>query len=284
MAFEITIPQLKPKNKTTKDLIIAILSENWPLTSKKIYNIVRNSYNINVTYQAVHKTIKQLLNQDVLEKHGRELKLNTEWIEQIREFAYNLENSYKNNNKQTTFFSNSEINNMVFKTFQELDRFLFKFIKNNLIEIENNGEASYSYWRHGWWPLLYIKDELKFLKEAKIAKNYYIIIMNNTIIDNWCSGFFSKIGMNIETGINLECNYDFLVYNDFVIQIYYPQDLKKSMDIFYTSLKDIRDLDIDYMLKTIFERETQIHLLIMRNAMIAKELKRKILNLFNNSL
>jgi len=58
MPISITIPTLgKPKN--VKDAVIAVLTNEWPLTARKIYNKTKNM-SLNVSYQAVHKAVSEL--------------------------------------------------------------------------------------------------------------------------------------------------------------------------------------------------------------------------------
>ena len=79
--------------KSTKDLIIDILSYSWPLTTRKIYNLIKRK-GLSVTYQAVHKSIKELLDQGIVIKQNKEYQLNIEWIKKRHEFIEKLKYAY----------------------------------------------------------------------------------------------------------------------------------------------------------------------------------------------
>jgi len=59
------------KNKSTQDLIIEILSNEWPLTTKQIHNRLKRNHAKNISYQAAHKTIKQMLEEKILLKEKK---------------------------------------------------------------------------------------------------------------------------------------------------------------------------------------------------------------------
>ena len=47
-------------SNSTKESIIELISEKWPLSAKKIHNILRKDYHLSLTYQATHKALKEL--------------------------------------------------------------------------------------------------------------------------------------------------------------------------------------------------------------------------------
>ena len=81
---------------TTRDLIISILFQEWPLTTKAIYSkLKRLSYNC-LTYQAVHKQIKKLLNQGILtQTNGKLYMVSEEWLDWITNQTIQLKKKYQ---------------------------------------------------------------------------------------------------------------------------------------------------------------------------------------------
>ncbi len=69
-----SIPFLGGKN-SVKDDIFSILSEEPHLSAKEIHTRVKRKQGKDVTYQAVHKTIKQLLNQNILIKNEKDYRI-----------------------------------------------------------------------------------------------------------------------------------------------------------------------------------------------------------------
>lgn len=84
----------KVKKRNVREAIISILGREYPLSIRKIYNKVKKEYNLDVTYQAVFKIIKELVGDRVLEKSEKEYKLNIEWIKELENEINLLKRNY----------------------------------------------------------------------------------------------------------------------------------------------------------------------------------------------
>jgi|WetSurMetagenome_2_1015567.scaffolds.fasta_scaffold175982_2 hypoxanthine phosphoribosyltransferase len=73
------------KKRSVREAIISILSREFPLSIKKVYNKVKKEYHLDVTYQAVFNIIKDMTDDQVIEKLDREYKLNMNWIKQLED-------------------------------------------------------------------------------------------------------------------------------------------------------------------------------------------------------
>lgn len=83
--MKISIVQMgKTRKRNVREAIISILSKEFPLNIKKIYNRVRKEYSLNVTYQAVFNMVKEMLEDGILEKSEREYRLNMNWIKNLK--------------------------------------------------------------------------------------------------------------------------------------------------------------------------------------------------------
>lgn len=88
-----TIPSHKGKS-TLRDDILLILSEEFPLNAKEIFLRVKRRNGREVTYQAVHKTLKQLLEQKILIKEKNGYRIAKEWVEQAKEYIKLVESTF----------------------------------------------------------------------------------------------------------------------------------------------------------------------------------------------
>jgi len=77
-----------------KDAVVNVLRSEWPLSLKEIYFATVKQHCLNVSYQAVHKALKQLIESRIVVKQGRKYYLNIKWIRQGRGFYENLEKAY----------------------------------------------------------------------------------------------------------------------------------------------------------------------------------------------
>ena len=77
----------KTKKRNVRESIISILSRDYPLSIRKIYNSVKKEYKLDVTYQAVFKLVKEMLGDNILQKADSEMEyqLNIEWIKQLED-------------------------------------------------------------------------------------------------------------------------------------------------------------------------------------------------------
>jgi DNA-binding PadR family transcriptional regulator len=134
MPITLTIPTLG-KPESVKDAVISILSTEWPLSTRKIYNSVKKE-GLDVSYQAVHKTLKLLEKAGVLEKIGGNYRISEEWIEKTEEFISALKERYSSRKNQVGLENDSQF---VFHTLFEVDKFLVEFAER-LVEKKIGGE------------------------------------------------------------------------------------------------------------------------------------------------
>jgi hypothetical protein len=87
-----------------KSAIIKIHSMEWPLSLKALHYLVSRKYALGVSYQAVHKAAKELIEVSVIEKNGRGYCLNKQWILQVKSFGIETEMAYSRvDGKQNEF-------------------------------------------------------------------------------------------------------------------------------------------------------------------------------------
>jgi len=79
-----------------KDLIIEVLSTNYPLTARKIHQQIISSHSVSVSYQRIHKLVRELVEYGVLKELQREYLINTEWLDQIVDMGQRIKRLYLN--------------------------------------------------------------------------------------------------------------------------------------------------------------------------------------------
>jgi len=88
-----------PGSSSTKEKIIELLSEKWPLTAKKIYRNLLRNYRLSITYQATHKALKELAENGILEKRKEGYLLNKEWVTKLGDFSEKIKDELAHVNK-----------------------------------------------------------------------------------------------------------------------------------------------------------------------------------------
>ncbi len=94
----------KIKKRSVRETIISILSKEFPLNIKKIYNKIKKEYNLGVTYQAVFKLIKEMLEDGILKKNDKEYQLNLEWIKELENELNIIKKNYLKESEATEPF------------------------------------------------------------------------------------------------------------------------------------------------------------------------------------
>lgn len=82
-------------NQPTRDKIIELLAIEWPLLTKNIQFILKQNYSTNITYQAVHKLLNQLLEEKVVMRKENGWMLNEKWVEEQSLFFKKIDSDYK---------------------------------------------------------------------------------------------------------------------------------------------------------------------------------------------
>jgi len=103
----------KTKKRSVREAIISILSREFPLSIRKIYSKVKKEYNLDVTYQAIFKTIKEMLDDNILEKLDKEYRLNINWIKQLENEVDIIKKNYLGDSKESSDNLQSRINKFV---------------------------------------------------------------------------------------------------------------------------------------------------------------------------
>ena len=232
---------------SSRDLILKILSEEWPLSAKEIFSRVSKNSSKDISYQAVHKTLNSLVEESILEKEGGKYLLSLSWVGNTKELLSKLEINLKEGKGVSSL--NQEF---VFSTVYEADTFLANLCKvTNPTKEDELGLQ----WVHFWFPLFLAKETYLTIKKIVINSNFYCISPNSTKIDDWCANFWKKLGVKEKIGVAGVFEGSFFVFKDTIVQVFYPPEIRGAMDAVYNSTKDPSKLDIDNFFKTVFEKQ-----------------------------
>ncbi|MCK4968554.1 MAG: hypothetical protein KAS12_05845 [Candidatus Aenigmarchaeota archaeon] len=283
MSYEILMSGLNSGEKSTKDNIVNILSVEWPLSARIIHNKLRKNYDMHISYQSVHKTLNMLEEKMILEKNNKEYQLNLEWIRSVQKITTQLENAYlkKLPAVDQNLFNDDNANTVKFNTIANLDRFILLFFEKNLLDKDKKDIICCSYWTHAWWPVVLNETNYSLLKKIINPKRYYISFGGKSIAETGCTKFFKKLGFNAKMGLSLGVNYEFVIFNDMIIQIYFPPKLNQNLKKIHTA-KNITDMDLNKLSNLIFNQNYDITVIILKNKTIANQLKSKIMSKFKD--
>jgi hypothetical protein len=93
--FTIKLPTLKQRDRTIAEIIVLLLIEEWPLSPKGLFFRVQRLHSKPVSFQAVHKAVKKLHQEQILSKKEKYYCLNPEWLKQISDFGKRMAKNYE---------------------------------------------------------------------------------------------------------------------------------------------------------------------------------------------
>ena len=90
------LPDAMPlSGRELRDSILSVLAVQWPLSAREVYTHVTKSHKITITYQGVHKTLKQMVSEGVLLIEGGKYLVNVQWARQMADFGNKLAAAYR---------------------------------------------------------------------------------------------------------------------------------------------------------------------------------------------
>lgn len=274
------------KENNTKEKIIEILSYDWPLSMKKIYYILKKRYNSGVTYQAVFKSINELTKNSILEKSEKKYKLNLSWVKDIHDQTEIIRVNYFTE-KHTSLFNDSDSNEslriFIFKTWFDVEKYIYYLQKNNILNSKKK-ETICIHHTHEWRPFFYLRAEYNWIKKLKEkGHEMYIVCSGTHLLDEWSKNFYRSLDCNIKLNIKMSETCETIIFSDLIIQIYLPYKLKEKLEKELKKVKKIQDLNIKKMIEEIFEKNSDIKVIINKDQKLADELKQQTLSYFKNS-
>jgi len=287
MVLSLILPQ-SGKKAATKDYIITVLGYDWPLTPKKIHNLLKKKYAHAVTFQAVFKTIQMLCNEGVLEKKKQDkqftYQLNMKWLKELHRYTEVIETNYYTKNRLKLIEGikdariEGNINILTFETLFDVEKYLY-YLQKQFIHATNKKSVICTHHNHEWRPLFYLRAEYNW--QSSLLSKYhqtYTLCAGDTPVDRWSAKFYRSIGCRIKTNTNCAGTNEMMVFDDYVIQIFLPQELKTAMDKFLD--KPVESLNHKQLIRKIFEKKTEIQVVINRDRKIADQIKAETLKHF----
>ena len=77
-----------------KDLCVLLLSNEWPLTAKETYYRIKKRFGVSITYQAVFKTLQELVENDIIKKRNKKYQINIAWLNRLHDTIEKIKSHY----------------------------------------------------------------------------------------------------------------------------------------------------------------------------------------------
>jgi hypothetical protein len=270
--FELSIPNFSKKG-TSKDLILNVLATEWSLTLKEIYNRCKKNFRYSGSYQSIFKSINELLGKKVLIKKDREYEINISWIKNLQSWTDVVETNYYAEKKIKDFSNkkSSDISILNFSSIFDAEKYLYYFVKNELKKTKNK-KIIYEM-NNLWKVLFYMRAEHNYYtKLQKLGHEFYFLILGNSDIEKRAVSFYKNLGVNIKRRKE-ELTTDTILFDDYYIQFFIPENIKKKINEFLSNGRTMELLKI-------LDEDANIKLIIHKDRELAEGISRKLLRNF----
>lgn len=271
-----TLLAKKPTN--AKAAIIKKLSHNWPITAKQMATILQREFGITITYQGVHKALTQLEEEKIIEKGEKGYQLDQNWIQSVSQISHNIAQNYSRN-EPLDF--DKEIIQLKFDNWVNAGRFGAFTFKEEFPNPEN--KPIITVWKHVWPVNTVSTEEAKHLEMQTKQFEHYCISPSSTPLDRLFSEWLEKLGKHNFIGANINISCDYLVRGNHIAQFHYSSNFQTSINAFYSETTDISKIDYKKLHDLVSEKN-EIHVIIVKNNLLAEKLRNEILNVFKKMI
>ncbi len=269
--------------KSTKDLIIEILSEEWPLSARVIWNKVKKNYSKSITYQAVYKLIQKMLSDRIIIKKENKYNLNKSWIKESKDFFNILDKNYDDKKVEKVPYSKSHLKKSVRYSFKTLSA-MGNYVANYFTDFPNPEKKPLASRCFEMYSVLSLPRE-HLLKAKKIIEKYgaYSLCNSNTLYDKLIAksylAYVKNLKIKLRSKDSDEC--DYIVLGDYVMRVYFSPEVKKITSVFKKGLRSFFEVDFKTLFEVINrEFDTPNYVIIEKNEEIADKIRRDVLKHF----
>lgn len=262
-----------PTPKTAKSAILHVLSQRFPLTAKQLANILTREYGMEITYQAVHKALKELEKNKNIHRNERLWKLDPLWLLQQDQLIQNTLQKYKGNKNRYNIDLNYDgLQFFEFDNFTDMCVESAKLVANEILSKDR--ETAYWILEYGWWPFKFKFEHLELLyKLMSSSPKSSHIIRKITPFGKWAQKQYERVGGIGAIGKNIPVEDDILIQGDWIVQIHISDEGKKLIQKLWKRWKNLEDCFMEFGLKK--EPKMEIYVKVTRNQELANFMKKE---------
>ena len=265
------------KKQRIDEYIIEILNEG-SLEGPDLLNQVKKYKSI-ITKQALYKSLRQLVESEVITKTGKKFSLNRFWLQKIYQFAKRHINNV--GSKNILEFEDGESLTYHFKNPYLLDITWLHFY--DMVYEENPHDQVILDYQSHEWPILVRPDTEKywinrFNKEKRLI---LISIGGNTVLDKKFKKDWNSEFVHINTGVTYGINDNkyISVIGDYIFEVTIDIAFSKQVNLFFEKESMLTEDSLN-KLKLITQKRYKSKLNILRNKHKADIWRKKFKNDF----
>ncbi len=267
--------------KDAKSLIVRVLSREFPLTAKQVFNKIRkHEPAVTLTYQAVHKALGLLESDDVVSDSGGAFQLSEKWISGVKEFGVSTERLYHAG--AIPDVRSLSVGETVSFRFPTLLDSMYWFIQEEYADYLANPvpDACIPLWRH-LFPITQTSADEFHKLHSMFSKGIHAgLVSSDTPLDRFLKGYWEKLGHTFILGYDHKALYDTIIHRDLVFEFSVSAASKAKIEkLFAGKGRDVAASLEDYS-AILASRESAPLFRVTRDPEVCKTVAKQYLPLF----
>ncbi|MBI5224388.1 hypothetical protein HY989_00805 [Candidatus Micrarchaeota archaeon] len=264
--------QYSNARKDARSQILKVLSKEWPLSAKEIHARIKESNSLDISYQGIHKSILQLISDEVLIKNNSKYTISQNWIDDLRKFGEELKSAM--NGRRHVHLDEIPDKSSVQLVFDSLMDYFYWLIDELYSNSKKNdfSDSSYINSIHALPAIGLSKSQFEHVKMLCSNSENFISVNAQTKLDRALLEIWKNLGFSAKVGSKSIPNSDTVVFRDFVVQFFIPSKTKKQLSKIYFKYK-ANNSAISELYSLLYENPDSLNVLVTRNADLSNEIK-----------
>ncbi len=269
--------------KSTKDQLISVLSQKWPLTTKQMHFSLQRQFAAKITYQAVHKLLSKLEHEKIVSKNKNAWQLDSAWLQKQSTFFQQTIQKYAGNKNRYNFDPSFEgTQTFEFDNWTDLNVQTAELLSSH--KLNPKTEPFYCVLEYGWWTFKFQFEQLELLYNMiRNCPNTRYLIQKKTPFGEWIGKQYRRVGgIGVPVGTNIGMKEDFFVQGDYIIEASTSEKGKKIIEHYWNKWHSLNDLFKEFGLKK--EPKIESTVKITKNPQLAAFMKKELEKYFEKKM
>lgn len=183
-------------SQRVRDQVLVILSEEFPLTVKELYNRISKQGH-EITYQAVHKVVAQLMEEGIVVKEKKGVQLSKNWIHQVKDYAFTVDTIYTKGKQYRLPSSFEKPHTIVFDNFSTYVVWMAECLRDGKFSQGKTGPI-FGMFYHAPWPLRFNFMDFELLRQMAANCVTKGVSVCDAPFDRWIATHYRLGGEGIQ--------------------------------------------------------------------------------------
>jgi hypothetical protein len=268
-----------------KEKMIILIAERPGLSTRKLQLAVNKREGKTLTYQAIRKTLLQLIGEGVIIKEGNSFYLDAEWVENSEKFYSFLKKKVanpriRNVEKFIETAKDGDFVEIFFDSMEHRTQFISDYEPIIAPKMKKKLFCAMVQHTSRLFNLKLITERMRLFKKYGIKA--YILYDGNTFLDEIVARFYSDLGASTKIGCDDVKTCWVNIYDDIIVQTFVPPDILKLEDkIYATGNHRTINFSIYDLFEKIYYKKARVKVTFQKNKKLAEELRSRIISIFD---